>query len=57
MPPALRQLVTYVRALGVRRGIRWWMAYGRAARLGALPEFRVHHGVKPSMPGYRRPRT
>lgn len=50
-------LVGYMRALGVRRGFRWWWVASRARQGAAVPPFVVHHGARPSMPGYRRRRS
>jgi hypothetical protein len=49
-------LIDYLRALGVRRGLRWWWAAGKA-RSSSPAGYRIHHGAKPSMPGYRRRRS
>lgn len=56
----MKLLATFVRSMGVRRGVRaWWIATGLRgeARLRARAAANapiIHHGERPSLPGWRR---
>lgn len=44
-----------IRTLGLRRGWRYWLWQAEfTTETRAMPRARVHHGEKPSRPGWRR---
>lgn len=46
-------LARQVRMLGLVRGVRVWRQFSEVTTPASLPEVRIHHGVKPSLPDYR----